>query len=86
MSEIAPVIGSLAQFDVTYLVQAGVLGPLFDALSTPEQRVIESCARAIRAIVQHPIRFTSINVQFFNDRLPISTICSHYPGHLQKSR
>jgi hypothetical protein len=55
MSEIAPIIGSLAQLDVSSLVHAGVLGPLFDSLQSSEFRVIESSAKALRAIVQNPL-------------------------------
>jgi hypothetical protein len=54
MSEIAPIVGSLAQYDVLLLVQAGVLGPLFDSLLSMDTKVLESSAKALRSIVQHP--------------------------------
>jgi hypothetical protein len=54
MSEIAPIVGSLAQFDVVLLVRAGVLGPLFDSLLNSNEKVVESSAKALRSIVQHP--------------------------------
>lgn len=55
MSEIAPVIGSLAQYDVTILVQAGIMLPLFDALSVTDTKVVEASARALKQMVQHPL-------------------------------
>ena len=54
MGEIAPIIGSLAQYDVKILIDAGVLLPLFESLSSQDTRVLESSARALRAVVQHP--------------------------------
>ncbi|KAJ3272086.1 Armadillo repeat-containing protein 8 [Terramyces sp. JEL0728] len=38
MGEIAPIIGSLAQHDVTVLIEAGVLLPLFEALDSQDTR------------------------------------------------
>jgi hypothetical protein len=52
MVELAPIIGSLAQYDTTNLIAAGVTRPLFLFLDSTDHRVAESCARAIRAIVQ----------------------------------
>jgi hypothetical protein len=64
MGEIAPVIGSLAQYDVTVLVQAGIMVPLFDALSSSDTRVVEASARALKQMVQHPVslQYQEINV------------------------
>ena len=64
MAEIAPIIGSLAQFDVLSLVESGVLLPLFESLSGPDDKVVEASARALRQIVQHPlpVSFDSITV------------------------
>ncbi|KAI8892511.1 armadillo-type protein [Globomyces pollinis-pini] len=64
MNEIAPIIGSLAQYNVIILIQAGVLLPLFESLSSNDLRVVESCARAIRAIVQHPIALSNNSFQW----------------------
>ena len=63
MGEIAPVIGSLAQQDVTTLVNAGVLIPLFESLSHPDHKVVEASARALRQIVQHPKSFSMDSIQ-----------------------
>jgi DNA-binding TFAR19-related protein (PDSD5 family) len=52
MLELAPIIGSLAQYDASLLIEAGVLTPLFEALNENDKKVMESCARALRAIVQ----------------------------------
>lgn len=64
MAEIAPIIGSLAQYDVADLVQAGVMIPLFESLSCLDSRIVEASARALRQIVQHPfaLSFDSITV------------------------
>ncbi|KAJ3311832.1 Armadillo repeat-containing protein 8 [Boothiomyces sp. JEL0838] len=55
MGEIAPIIGSLAQYDVSILIEAGVLLPLFEALDSQDIRVLEATARALRSVVQHPL-------------------------------
>lgn len=52
MLELAPIIGSLAQYDASLLIEAGVLTPLFEALNENNKKIMESCARALRAIVQ----------------------------------
>lgn len=69
MTEIAPIIGSLAQYDVISLVEAGVLIPLFESLSAVDYKVVEASARALRQIVQHPlpISFDSISVSDFEE-------------------
>lgn len=68
MGEIAPIIGSLAQYDVSILIEAGVLLPLFEALDSQDIRVLEATARALRSVVQHPlsIPLNSITVYFAN--------------------
>jgi armadillo repeat-containing protein 8 len=76
MSEIAPIIGSLAQFDVVLLVQAGVLGPLFESLLNSNLKVVESSAKALRSIVQHPttLRDCVLEESFIHNLVNLSKI------------
>ncbi|KAJ3357937.1 hypothetical protein HDU91_005336 [Kappamyces sp. JEL0680] len=62
MGEIAPIVGSLAQLEVATLVEAGVMIPLFGALSCTDSRVVEASARALRQIVQHPLSLVQSDI------------------------
>ena len=54
VTEVAPIIASLAQYDPIPLLNSGVLEPLFTCLQSSDSKVVESSARAIRALVQNP--------------------------------
>ena len=44
----------MAQYDPIPLLNAGVLEPLFNCLQNIDLKVVESCAKALRALVQNP--------------------------------
>jgi hypothetical protein len=63
VSELAPIIGSLAQYDSKILIESGVLEPLFECLNNDDVKVVESCARAIRALVHKSEIMEHYNIQ-----------------------
>jgi hypothetical protein len=53
----AVVLGSFAYGDnvsIEALVRAGAMVPLLESLSHPDKKYLESCARALKAILQNP--------------------------------
>ena len=54
MIEVAPIIASLAQYEPTPLLNSGILASLFACLNQSDLKLVESCTRAIRALVQNP--------------------------------
>ena len=64
--EVAPIIGSLAQVNHIILLESGVLSHLLSALVCKDLKVVEVCARALRAILNHKVVLSGlINVKTF---------------------